>query len=119
MYKQFVLYGNWSVYRSLGCLNMFPVWLRNINNRLISGSLEEPVLCHTKKLYIASYYRPFSTDIKIKIVKSIHLGANKTGFILMIFHFSIRGKLSSIIRYDIRFMPILELKLSSTMFLPL
>ena len=44
---------------------IFPVWLLN---RLISAGLEV-VLSHTEKLCIASYYRQFSTNIKIKIIK--------------------------------------------------
>ena len=43
----------------------FPVWLRN---RMISAELE-PVLSYTEKLCIASYYRQFFTNIKVKIIK--------------------------------------------------
>ena len=43
----------------------FPVGLPN---RLISAGLE-PVQSHTEKSYIKSYYRQFSTNIKIKIIK--------------------------------------------------
>ena len=43
----------------------FPVWLQN---QLKSAELE-PVLIHTKKFYIATYYRQFSTSIKIKTIK--------------------------------------------------
>ena len=84
--------------------NNFPVWLRN---RLLSAGLE-PVLSKTEKACIASNYRQFSTNIKIKIIKlkpsfvSPSLrppAADKTGFNLKIFHFDIRGKLS-IIRCD-------------------
>ncbi len=42
-----------------------PVWLRN---RLLSAGLE-PVLSQTEKACIASNYRQFSTNIKIKIIK--------------------------------------------------
>ena len=59
----------------------FPVKLRN---RLIYGGLK-PVLSHTAKLCIA-YYIQFSTNLR-------HLGANKTGFNLVILHFYIHGKL--------------------------
>ena len=50
----------------------FPVWLRN---RLISARLK-PVLSHTEKLCMASYYRQYSTSIKIKIIqlKKVFLG---------------------------------------------
>ena len=44
----------------LGCLR----------NRLISGGLE-PVLIHTEKSCMTSYYRQFPTNIKIKIRKLI------------------------------------------------
>ena len=44
-----------------------PVWMRNW---LISAGLE-PVLSHTKKSCIASYYRYIATNIKIKIIKLI------------------------------------------------
>ena len=52
---------------SLSGLSMlkFPVSLRN---RLISTGLEM-VLSHTKKSCMASYYRPFLTNVKIKIIK--------------------------------------------------
>ena len=81
-----------------------PVWLRN---RLLSAGLE-PVLSLTEKSCVASNYRQFSTNIKIKIIKLKPsfvspglrpLAADKTGFNLKIFHFDIRGKLS-IIRCD-------------------
>ena len=39
----------------------FPVSLRN---RLISGGLE-PVVSHTEKLCLASYYIQFSTNVKM------------------------------------------------------
>ena len=42
-------------------VNIFLVFIRN---RLISGVLE-PVLIHTKKLYLASNYIQFSTNIKV------------------------------------------------------
>ena len=42
-------------------VNFLPVWLRNW---LISAGLE-PVLIHTEKLCIASYYIKFSTNIKM------------------------------------------------------
>ena len=42
----------------------FPVWLQN---RLIFAGLE-PVLSHTEKLCIASYYREFSTFIEIILI---------------------------------------------------
>ena len=45
----------------------FPIWLWN---RLLSTGLE-PVLSHTEKSCIASNYIQFSTNIKIKIIKSI------------------------------------------------
>ncbi len=82
----------------------FQVLLRN---RLLSTGLES-VLSQTEKSCIASNYRQFSTNIKIKIIKlkpsfvspSLRpLAADKTGFNLKIFHFDIRGKLS-IIRCD-------------------
>ena len=43
----------------------FPVWPRN---RLIFAGLE-PFLIHTEKACIASYYRQFSMNDKIKILK--------------------------------------------------
>ena len=45
----------------------FSDWLRN---RLTSPGLE-PVLVHTEKSCIASYYEHFSTIIKMKIIKFI------------------------------------------------
>ena len=44
------------------------IWLRN---RLITAELE-PVLSHTKKTCIASFYKQFSTNIK-KIIKLIQV----------------------------------------------
>ena len=67
-----------------------PVWLRN---RLISTGLE-PVLSHIEKSCIASYYRQFSMNNKIKILKIIPVLVNPdllsiratiTGFRLIIF----------------------------------
>ena len=78
--------------------NIFPVWLRN---RLISAGLE-PVLIHTEKLCIASYYIQFYTGLKMynhNIKNSFvspclcHLNANKTGFNPITVQFYIRGKL--------------------------
>ncbi len=76
-----------------------------LSNQLISTGLE-PVLSHTEKSYIASYYKQFPTHIKIKNIKSISvllaralgpsgLGAIITGFHLVIFHFNIHGTLSN------------------------
>ena len=54
--------------------------------------------------YLPSYYRQFSTNLKIKITKWIPvlffpglppLEANKTRFNLIIFHYNIRGKLNN------------------------
>ena len=45
----------------------FPVWLQN---RFKSDGLE-PVFSHTEKSCIASNYRKFFTNIKIKITKLI------------------------------------------------
>ena len=64
-----------------------PKWLRN---RLKSPGLE-PVLSHTDKSYIASYYRQFFTNIKIKIIKSIQSAPR-----LINFHFNIGGNLNII-----------------------
>ena len=69
---------------------IFPLGLRN---RLISAELK-PIISHTEKSCIASYYREFSTNIKIKIIKLMLVCFN-----LKIFHFNIRGKMS-IIRGD-------------------
>ena len=59
---------NFITFLSLKCLGKnvkyFPVWLRN---RLLSTGLE-PVLSQTEKSCIASNYRQFSTNIKIKII---------------------------------------------------
>ena len=94
----------WKIFKNVNSFIMiyvFPVWLQN---RLISAGLE-PVLCHTGKLCIVSNYRQFSTFSKIKknmkFVSPGHqpLGANKTGFNFIIFHFNICGKLS-VIRWD-------------------
>ena len=52
-------------WRTNKSLIIFPVRLRN---RLISTGLE-PVLSHTEKSCIASYYTQFSTNIKIKIIR--------------------------------------------------
>ena len=66
------------------------VWLRN---RLISAGLE-PILSHTEKACIASYYRLFPTNNEIKIIKLLSvllawvlgpIWANKTSFNLIIF----------------------------------
>ena len=54
-----------------------------------------PILSLTERSCKASNCRQFSTNINIKIIKS--LGANKAGFNLILFHFNIGGKLS---RYD-------------------
>ncbi len=48
-------------------VSIIPVWLRN---RLISAGLEL-VLSHTLKSCITSNYRQFSTNIKLKIIKSM------------------------------------------------
>ena len=45
-------------------------------NRVILGL--EPVLTHTDKSCIASYYRQFSTNIRIKIIKLIHVLLDRT-----------------------------------------
>ena len=60
---------------------MFQVWLRN---RLLYAKLE-PVLSYFEKSCMASYYRQFSTNIKIQIIPPI--GVNKTGFNLIIVQF--------------------------------
>ena len=52
-----------------------PVWLRN---RLISAGLE-PVLSHIEKSCIKSFYRQFSTIIKMKIIKLISTSFVKPG----------------------------------------
>ncbi len=63
----------------------FTVWLRN---QLIFGVME-PVLTHTEKSCITSYYRQFSTNIKMKITIN-------TSFVSpegpIIFHFNINIK---------------------------
>ena len=46
-----------------------------------------PVLSHTEKLYIASYYRQFSMNFP--------LVANKTGFNIIVFNFTICRKLKN------------------------
>ncbi len=61
-----------------------PVWLCY---RLISTGLEL-VLSHTEKSGIASYYRQFSTNMKIKIIKSIPV------LLAPFFHVDICRKLS-------------------------
>ena len=48
-------------------IKWFQVWLPN---RLISAG-QEPVLSHTEKLCISSYYKQFSTNVKIKTIKLI------------------------------------------------
>ena len=64
-----------------------------LQNRLISSGIES-VLGHTEKSYTASYYRQFSTNIKVynhKIKTSIFspfllpLKANKTGLNFILF----------------------------------
>ena len=75
-----------------------------IQSRLISVGLE-PVLSYNGKLCIASYYRQFFTNIKIKINTSFvcqvlwSFVSNKTVVNLIVFHFNIYGKLS-IIQWD-------------------
>ena len=74
---------------------LFPVWIRN---RLLTA-VSQPCL--------ASYYRQFSTNIRIKIMILIpvllarafgHFWSNKTSFnLIIIIHFNIRGKLSIIL----------------------
>ena len=57
----------------------------------------EPVLSHTEKACIASYYRQKSTNVKIKITKSKTVfRAYQTCFNLKTFHFDIRGNQSII-----------------------
>ena len=62
-------------------MKIFPVifW-----NRLKSTGLN-PVISNTKKSYIASYYKQFFTNIKIKVIKI----NNKTGFIVFIILISV------------------------------
>ena len=55
------------LYTKMFIKKTFPVWIRN---RLVSAGLEL-VISFTKKLYIAWYYRQFSTNIQIKIIKLI------------------------------------------------
>ena len=71
-------------------------------NRLMSTRWE-PVLSYTEKACIASYYRKFSTDIKIKTICLVLLarcstprGCWKWLLSYKIFHFNIHGKLSII-----------------------
>ena len=75
----------------IDCINLFPVWLQN---QLISAGLEP----HTEKSCIASYYRQFSTNMKIKVtnLKSLvfSLAFVPSGF--KSFYFNIREKLSMI-----------------------
>ena len=58
-----------------------------------------------RKSFIASFFRQFSTNTVLKIIKlipvllALAVGANKSDFNLIILHSDIRGKLS-IIRYD-------------------
>ena len=81
----------------------FPVWLRK---RLISAVLE-PVLSHTEKSCITSYYRQFSTNYKKNhkinnrfVEESLrYLGANYTGFILILQVF-ILTSVESCLYYD-------------------
>ena len=69
----------------IGFINDFPVWLRI---RLLSAGLET-VLSQTEKSCMASNYRQFSTNIKIKIIKLIQIllawafGAKKLVFTLI------------------------------------
>ena len=72
--------------------SIFLVWLRN---RLISAKLE-PVLSHTEKSIIASTNKNHKIHNNFVSLYLRPLGANKTGFNLVIFHFNIRGKLSII-----------------------
>ena len=67
-----------------------PVWLQN---RLISAGLE-PVLSNTEKSCIASYYRQFFTNIKIKIMKLAWPLANNSGLNVIFLYSNNRGKLS-------------------------
>ena len=67
-------------------VNYFTVWLRN---RLKSAGLE-PILSHTEKSCIVSYYKQFSTNIKIKLIQVFSPGLrplvnNKTGYEPIIF----------------------------------
>ena len=70
---------------------LFLVWLQN---RLISAVLEQ-VLIHNEKICIASYYKQFFTNNRIKIIETIPVlsslasGLLKTGLNLTIFHFNI------------------------------
>ena len=72
-------------------------------NRLISVGLKQ-VLSHTEKSCIASYYRKFFTNIKIKIMKLTPVLLDRAfvpagitnRFYSYNFHFNIRGKLSII-----------------------
>ena len=64
---------------------------------IISAGLE-PVLSHTEKSCIATYYRQFLTRlIPVLLAWSFGLpGLTKLVIILFFFHFDIRGKLSII-----------------------
>ena len=75
----------------LKTLIAYPAMLRN---QYISAGLE-PVLGYNEKSCIVSYYGQFSHEYLIKIIASFNspglrfLKANKNGFNLMIFYFSI------------------------------
>ena len=63
----FLVYINKSTTLPLGTKTILAVWFRN---RLTIAGLEQ-VLSHTEKSCIATYYKQFSTNLKIKIVKLI------------------------------------------------
>ena len=79
----FLVYINKSTTLPLGTKTILAVWFRN---RLTIAGLE-PVLNHTEKSCIATYYKQFSTNIKIKI---------NTSFSFIILYFNICGKLCMI-----------------------
>ena len=71
----------------------------NIFNNSFSRMASKPdgletVLSSTYKSFIELYYREFTKNIKVKIIRLI--GANKTGFYLIIFKFNFCKKLSII-----------------------
>ena len=79
-------------------LIFFKEWLRNLS---LSAGLD-PVLSHTEKLCIASYYRQFSMNIKVKMIKSIlcffSLDLRSLGLVLIFSSYNYASRKLSIIR---------------------
>ena len=101
---------SWVLTRNNGELTKTKILIEEINfissvaSQPINMAGLKPVLGHTEKPCIVSYYRQFSMNNKIKIMKSLPVYLAQTLGLsglsnqnqLIFFHFAIRGKLSLI-----------------------